>query len=282
MRNLNLTGTPTSVKEIVTDLISEIDSINETFILGFYLVGSIPLGDFHSNKSDIDFVAICNELPNKGMTEKLRKIHIKLGKKRQKPDLSGCYCTLEGLTNASIKDIRALSFHEKKMRFGYLDMAPVTLYEVKNYSYTVLGTQASELPIEITATTLNEFMHRNINEYWKKWFQDHSSFMKRRLILYLFPRFTEWGVLGVARQLLTLKENKISSKREAGEYSLTMLPKEFHSIVNEAISIRNDNRTYPFVMSYAIRPSFKRTKETLRCMNFIIGEFNTIFAMKNV
>ena len=81
-------------------------------------------------------------------------------------------------------------------------------------------------------------------------------------------------MLGVARQLYTLQTGKIASKTEAGIFCLQQLPERFHPILKEAIKIRKDNRVYPFVKSYAIKPSLSRLTQTIDCVNYIISAFN--------
>ena len=106
---------------------------------------------------------------------------------------------------------------------------------------------------------------------------DHSSWIKKKSLLYLLPRLTEWSLLGVGRQLYTLEKNKIVSKLTAGQYCLQTFPEEYHPIIREAIAIRQDNRRYPFVGSYAIRPSVRRMDQTLECMHYTISRFNELW-----
>lgn len=106
---------------------------------------------------------------------------------------------------------------------------------------------------------------------------DSTTFFHRKILLLVFPRLTEWAVLGVARQLYTLQTGKIASKTDAGYYCLQQLPGKFHPAIKEAITIRKDNRTYPFVKTYAVKPSFKRLKQTIECVNNMITLFNKVY-----
>ena len=47
---------PPPADKIIARFIDEICSIQPGFIEGIYLTGSLPLNDFYSNKSDIDFL----------------------------------------------------------------------------------------------------------------------------------------------------------------------------------------------------------------------------------
>ncbi len=274
MINVNLNNIPEPANRIINDLVKGIDLIAPDLIRGIYITGSIPLQDFHPEKSDIDFVITCDNLPNETTASKLKQLHQQIQKRYPKPDLSGYYVTTESLHTKEISAIKILSWHEGSMRFQNFEMTAVSLYELKTNAVTMFGKNANELTINIDANVLNDFMHQNINDYWQKWITQHSNWFQRKIILFLFPRFTEWAVLGVARQLCTLQTGKIASKIEAGNYCLKKIPAEFHAVVIKAIQIRKDKRTYPVVKSYAIRPSFRRLRETIDCVNFVIGEFN--------
>lgn len=277
MRKLNDHTVPEPARAIIAELIKAIDIVMPDLLEGFYLTGSIPLNDFYPNKSDIDFTTICKRIPNRKEFELLKEIHLKLNKKHLKPDLSGSYITIANLTTNIDKVSEVVTFHEGKMKYDTFEMIPITLLQLKNYCITIFGTNATELPISITEDEVNKFMYQNINDYWETWLKQHSSILNRWIFLFFFPRFTEWSVLGVARQLYTLQSGEIVSKRKAGEFCLEFLPKEHHAIIKQALEIRKDERTYPFVRTYAIRPSLKRTRETLRCTEYIISLFNKAY-----
>ena len=268
---------PSPADRILPGFVSKISNIQPNFIDGVYLTGSIPMNDFYSNKSDIDFLVFCKELPNKKIASLLKHIHKEIEKEFHKPDLSGCYLASDSIQTDHPENIKVLSYHESSMCYETFQMAPISLSELKSNAFTVLGMKAETLPVIIKPIVLNNFLYENINSYWRKWIKQHSSFFNRKIILLIFPRFTEWVILGVARQLCTLQTGKIVSKTEAGNYCLAHIPAEFHPIIQEAIKIRKDNRTYPFVKSYAIKPSFKRLSQTIECANYIIALFNKIY-----
>lgn len=269
---------PMPANEIVSEFVNKIYSIEPNFVYGIYLTGSIPLNDFYFNKSDIDFLVLCRKLPDLKIARQLLYIHKRIEKQYSKPDLSGSYLSFDSIQTDKPENIAILSFHEGAMRYGTFEMAPISLSELKLNAITILGPKAETLPINIKVSYVNNFLLHNINSYWAKWIKQHSSFFNRKILLLFFPRFTEWSILGVARQLCTLQTGKIVSKTEAGFYCLQQLPSHFHPIIKEAIKIRKDNRTYPFVKSYAIKPSFKRLNQTIGCVNYIIKLFNKTYS----
>jgi len=267
---------PDLVDRIVAEFVEKLQDIKPDFVEGFYLTGSIPMNDFHPNKSDIDFLVFCKHQPDAKTVLQLQNIHKAIQSRYPLPRLSGSYFTYASIQTSDPETASILSY-EKSMHYETFAMAPITLSELKTHAITVIGTLANTLTINIKPDKLNDFLFKNINSYWVKWIKQHSSFYNRKIILLMFPRFTEWAVLGVARQLCTLQTGKIVSKSEAGYYCLKHLPDEFHPIITEAIQIRNDKRIYPFVESYAISPSFKRTSQTISCVTFIISTFNKTY-----
>ena len=277
---MNLDKIPQPAGQIISDFVSRLSSLKPGIIDGIYIIGSLPLDDFYSTKSDIDFLVLCRDLPNENLALQLKHIHEGMERKFQKPDLSGIYFSSDTISAEYPEKSKVLSYHEKKMSFQAFEMAPVSLSELKSHAWTILGPQANTLIINVSKQRLNEFLYENINSYWKKWIRLHSSLFQRKIFLLSFPRFTEWSVLGVARQFYTLQTGKIGSKTEAGYYCLEHLPEKFHKIIEEAISIRQDNRTYPVVGSYGVKPSFRRAKETVDVVNYIIELVNRNYNKK--
>lgn len=273
---------PSPVDKIVKQFAEKICSIQPDFVEGIYLTGSLPLNDFYSNKSDIDFLVLCKEFPNEKMALQLKHIHKTIEKQYPKPDLSGCYLTFKNIQTDRPEKEKVLSYHEKKMRYQDFEMAPISLSELKTNAFTIIGPQANSIPINISRQKLNEFLYENINTYWTRWIKRHSSIFHSKIILLAFPRFTEWSVLGIARQYYTLQTGKITSKTDAGHYCQKHLPEKFHPIIKEAIQIRKDTSTYPFVKSYTIRPSYKRMMKTIECINYLIAAFNKVYQEKKL
>lgn len=145
-----------------------------------------------------------------------------------------------------------------------------SLFELKFFSYCAYGQPVEELSINVQFEDVIKELHNNINSYWATWVQKHVAFGFNRLLLILFPRLTEWGVLGVARQLYTLHTGSVASKLLAGTYYLQKLPFEFKDILTTAIKTRCQNKT-------DIKPSLKRANTTLKCMTWFITAFNKTY-----
>ena len=273
MKFLNAIQIPKTVERILNTMIEEIAKIRPDFIEGFYLTGSIPLNDFHPDKSDIDFIILCKYFPEQNLFEQLKKLHGKIQQEYKRPKLSGFYLTKECLRMHNELAIKVPSVFEGNMNFSDWGngLTLVALKELKTTALTLFGTPADALTIEIKDEELNRVLFENINSYWRNWVNKHSSFHYRYLFLFSLPWLTEWSVLGVARQLYTLQTGKITSKLNAGYYALKVLPDKYHQIIQQAIEIRkSDNKLL------SVGPSIKRAEQTIECVNFIIEKFNIL------
>lgn len=271
----NETDIPDQVRLVMQHLISGIVKIKVGMVRGVYLTGSIPLNDYHPGKSDIDFVILCDELPNDVLQKRLEKLHKKTESK-YKTNLGGSFINHEALNISNQQSNLIVSYHESKMMLRHFEMAAITLYELKTTAIRMGGTEMDSLPIQISLKDVHQFLLQNINSYWKNWCDRHSTMFNKKLALIFLPGLTEWVILGLARQLYTLHTGKICSKTEAGYYCLKHLPSKYQPVIQAAIQIRNDNKKHRLVLkqSYVINPSLKRCNETLETAYFIIDKFN--------
>lgn len=243
---------------------------------GLYLTGSITQQDFHPSKSDVDFVVLCREFPSDKLQKQIVKIHKAIEKRFHRTTLNGWYITNASLAFDPRSNVPALLYEKGKLCYDPFGISPMTLYELSTNGYCIFGTRSNELSINVSQRDVVDFLFRNINSYWTNWIDRHSKWPTGKLLLVLFPRFTEWVILGIARQYFTLKTGTVASKTKAGHYALQDLPKEYHEIIGKAIHIRNEDhiRELTFKNSYSINPSFKRYYKTIECARFIIRQFN--------
>lgn len=267
---------PAIVDKMVKELIAGIAHIKKDLLTGFYLTGSIPLQDYHPGKSDIDFLVVGKELPDDKGRLQLQAIHQRIEQGYKNSHLSGTYLTTTGLDNRNVHNFRTLTYHKGTLSEDVFGMAPITLYELKTTAITITGMPVQQLPIAIGIDDVNRFLYSNINTYWKTWVNKHAKLHRRGLLLVLLPRLTEWVILGVARQLYTLRTGQIASKTAAGYYCLEHLPANYHWVMQQAIKIRTTKEKHLLELpsSYYVQPSIKRAAQTLDCAYYIIDLFN--------
>ena len=267
---------PATVQIIMDDFLSALKQVQSLTINGLYLTGSVALNDYHLGKSDIDFVVLCEQLPTIDTQHQLKNIHNTIERKYEHSNLSGIYITMVSLDSGVAVKTKVISYYERRIEEIFFKMAEITLLELKETAITLFGIPANKLPIQVDIAVVNNFLSQNINTYWKEWMRKPWYTNPKAGLLIMFPRLSEWLVLGVARQLYTLRTARIISKTGAGYYCLEQLPVVYHPIIKAAVATRLENKRHLLALkdSYYIKPSLKRWKDTIACADFIIDLFN--------
>lgn len=270
MELLNLGKLPHPVNEMLTFYFDALPYTGSKFLRGFYLTGSVPLLDFHNKKSDVDFVAVMKQPPDKRMLEQLEEIHEDMAG-RFKPHFSGYYLTEMQLQMPHVINTDCpASLDGKFVRKADFELSRIKLYELKHASLRIAGPDVEELGIRVRVEEVRRQLYENINSYWAGWIDSHSFPMPKSLLLLCVPRLTEWGILGVARQLYTLQTGSIVSKADAGFNIMHHLPENHRRAVKQAVAIRQKNKT-------EFRFSIRRYRRTIKAMKYIVDEFNILY-----
>ncbi|MOA29269.1 hypothetical protein D3C78_1502730 [compost metagenome] len=141
---------------------------------------------------------------------------------------------------------------------GYFEMNLVTWYELKQFGIAIIGPNAQDLDFTVHWEHLITKMHENLNSYWKKWLSKSTFYIRGTDI--------EWGVLGVTRLFYTFREHGITTKAQAGDYALQVVPKQFHKILEESIHIRRQKKGSLY------RSIIKRKHDANQYMKYIMDE----------
>jgi len=259
------------INEIIDLYLNEVQRLHPNLIKGFYIYGSISMGDYSLELSDIDFIAFSDERLSKTNIDYLNQIHQKVEGKYKKPNLNGIYITWDDLGKLS-EDVAPFPYYSdgRMHECGYFELNLVTWYELKQFGIHIIGPSAIELDFTVDWDLLIANMYENLNTYWKNWIKKSSCWRSiYSYLLYLRVKEIEWGVLGITRLYYTFRENKITTKVRAGTYALNVVPTQFHKIINESINARQN------VSKSLYRSTIKRKQEAISYMNYIMNEINT-------
>ncbi|MCR8656637.1 aminoglycoside adenylyltransferase domain-containing protein [Paenibacillus endoradicis] len=256
--------------EIIDLYLHEIQQLNFNLINGFYIYGSISMGDYSLELSDIDFIAISDERLSKSDIERCNQIHRKIESKYKKPNLNGIYITWNDLGKLP-EEVEPFPYYSDghMHECGYFEMNLVTWYELKHFGINVIGPATKELDFSVDWELLITKMHENLNTYWNNWIKKSSDWRSLySYLLYFRVSEIEWGVLGITRLYYTFREQKITTKVRAGEYALNVVPIQFHKIINESIHTRRS------ISKSLYRSNIRRKHEAINYMNYIMNEIN--------
>ncbi|CAN7400862.1 aminoglycoside adenylyltransferase domain-containing protein [Rossellomorea sp. LjRoot5] len=240
----------TNVPKIVHSVLDEYIRLFNTYLPetleGLYLHGSVALGAFVNDSSDIDFITVTNRRLTTEDSDALNRIHTTLQQTFQKPEMDGVYILKEdiGKMDPSCKDDTEMYayYNNGELNFGeYFNFNPITWYLVKHKEIRVVGPEISSSFSGPSAEELCQYVLQNMNTYWAGRLHsiEESVDEVKHYPTAMIDAEIEWSVLGVLRQYYTLKEASIISKQDAGQYGLQELPREWHSLIREAMNIRS-------------------------------------------
>jgi hypothetical protein len=151
----------------------------------------------------------------------------------------------------------------------------IDAYQLKKYGIRIKGPKVEDFDYSVDWKILIHNMQENITTYWFNWVTSCRKFPSTKYIgSFVSLKMIEWGVLGVSRLYYTFKEGDMTSKLGAGQYALKTVPQRWHKIIHESMRRRQNNKK-----SY-YKSIFKRRKDTLDYIGFIIQESNSLFNKK--
>ncbi|MBC5638796.1 DUF4111 domain-containing protein [Ornithinibacillus sp. BX22] len=175
-------------------------------------------------------------------------------------------------TNSSDFNRKYHFYNSEKLSFGdfYFNFNPVTWWMLKNNGINILGPDPKDFEFDIQPQQLVSYVLKNMNAYWANRIKTAENSINDLVAMPTnqIDYEIEWTVLGLLRQFFTLKEYDIVSKLDAGEYGLTQIPYEWHSIIEEAMNIRKGIKASIF------RSDWERIDKTIRFSKYLITHCN--------
>ena len=260
---------PASIQPALDEFVARLQAIFGDSLIGVYLTGSLALGAYYVDKSDIDCTVLLTDAPDEERQQALREIHRELQRQYPKARLEVQYITPDELGKSPDQINPILSFHDKRLGRSYLDVNPVTWIVLREQGICLSGRSIKELGIDTTTAELLTYVRANVDSYWRPWLARASRFSRPLGWIALGDWAVEWGVAGISRMLFTLTQEDIASKDDALRFMLDAAPGEYHDILEEALRVRTGHggRRYNSV--------FRRRREMLSFMGYAISHFDT-------
>ncbi|TDU87285.1 nucleotidyltransferase-like protein [Kribbella voronezhensis] len=224
---------PGDVESVTSQYLQLIDKALPDHVVGLYLTGSVPLGDFRPGRSDIDGVVVLAE-PLKDV-EAVREVHARLP---AKPSFDVTYLTAAEL--ASPPDPRqpvafSLDGIFKQDPSGG-PVGPVLWSEMARQSLAVRRTPG--LVVHDDHQALVDFTRANLTSYWQPTYDQLEAAVADRPDDAVMPDWAlPWVVLGVPRLHALLATGNIVSKTAAGEHALVAFP-DWTGLISRCLSHR--------------------------------------------
>ncbi|PGZ09861.1 nucleotidyltransferase [Bacillus cereus] len=224
---------PAEVKQLMGQYIAELKEIFlDEKIVGVYIYGSIALGAFHIETSDVDFVTVISDSVNEAEKQQLVELHKKLSSSTLGKRMDGMYIPLADLGKYNDEMNEYVYCAEGKADIGYWDINAVTWWTLKNQGITVIGKEAEDLPFQIKWDDVVNTMKYNVEHYWSE--------KVNRPYLFFIEEWVESAVVTMGRILYTLDHKTIVSKDRGLQYLLERSVKEWESLLKEVERMRHN------------------------------------------
>jgi predicted nucleotidyltransferase len=220
-------NTPKFVREVLSETLSGVHSVLQDNLKGIYLYGSLAMGCFNPESSDIDVILVAKKRLSKeqrkkvigylkGVCSKNRRIELSIVcedvvQNPQYPIMVDLHFEYWGDIFENEKDNEILS----------------NLYTTKKRGFCVWGMPISDVFSEIPA----QYHLRSVIEDLR-----HTrKYLHKSPELVGYDPAVYW-ILGSCRILAFIREEKVLSKLEGGQWGSATLPKKYHDLVKQALS----------------------------------------------
>lgn len=228
---------PLAVRELAEAYVEGLEKNLPGQIVGVYLHGSAALGAFDA-QSDVDFLVILNRKLTCEELVQLTDLHGELTDVYPFIIMEGSYVTNEDLGHS----VSAPYFDGFMMTpAGNGVVNPIMWRFIKEHGICLKGRPPEELAFHISDTELVDYVYQTMNTYWRqrvKRMAKAATQANSFALPFDLDFEIEWTVLGILRQVYTLKKHRMTSKLGAGQYGIDTLPEAYHPIIEEAIRIR--------------------------------------------
>jgi hypothetical protein len=241
---------PAEAGRSVELFLATVDDLAPGLVSGFYLVGSVALGDFRargagrgrlSTASDIDFVAVTDLRPAPGSREMhaLAQAHARTVARFPRPHFDGAVLTRADLA-AGPDGCPAVPCAQES-RFtpaGRYGINPVTFCELAWHGIALRGPQPAEAGLWADRSALRAYTRDNLRSYWRPWWQRNRQLRPLPLAIGLTPWFPVWAVLGVSRLHHLLATGTMTSKSGGGRHARKAFGPRWQPVIAESLYLR--------------------------------------------
>lgn len=219
------------VNELIARILSSLQSILGKKLVGFYLCGSLVIGDFDLRVSDIDLTAALTSNIDEQEFAALQQMHNDLARKYKEWDnrIEVCYLSLAALNSVRSRTSQIANispgepFHMRESSKEWLS----DWYLLRERGVTLYGPPPQEI---IEPISHDEFM-QTIKAHaraWGEWVQDMRT-----------HKGQAYAILTMCRALYTWRNGEQVSKRQAALWAQQELP-QWSQLIRNALQWREE------------------------------------------
>ena len=214
------------VNEIIERILSSLQSILGKKLVGFYLYGSLVIGDFDPHVSDIDLVAaLASDIDEQEFAE-LQEMHNDLTRQHTEWDnrIEVCYISLAALNSVRSRTSQIANispgepFHMRESSKEWLS----DWYLVRERGVTLFGPPPHEIIEPISHDEFIQTVKDNARA-WGEWVLDMHT-----------RKDQAYAILTMCRALYTWRNGDQVSKKQAALWAQEQLP-EWSQLIRNAL-----------------------------------------------
>jgi Domain of unknown function (DUF4111) len=214
---------------ILSELLDQVQVVLEKEFVGFYLHGSLALGDFDMASSDIDFAIVTEHLLEPETISKLETMHKNLLGIFPKTAamLEGAYIPSSMIRHHDIHAPAIPHVHGESFYLAQLESHWILNRAILRESgVTLTGPKPGSLIDPISLEDRQHAVRDFLQDWWQPMLTDHSRLGDIEYRIY--------AIQTMARALCTLETGELRSKPGAIRWALENLPVKWHETICSA------------------------------------------------
>ena len=237
MADAELTSYP-DVNAILRLLLDGVRAILRDQLVGLYLYGSLSLGDFDPDSSDVDFLAVTAGDLADPVLDALRDLHERIAASglRYATKLEGSYIPRDALRRYDPGRAEHPTIGID-WDFGIAQHGSNWIAEreiVRTHGVTVWGPSPATLIDPVPPADLKAAVCESLRDFWSA--QLHGpDWLKQR-------DYQAFAILTMCRALYTLYEGKVASKPTAAAWARRMLDPRWEPLIDRALNWRRQHQ----------------------------------------
>lgn len=218
------------VNKLLDEFVSNVNSILKEKLVSIYILGSLAVGDFNLNSSDIDFLVITKTNIKKEIINYLRNMHYEIVENNPMwgDRLEGSYISKDKLKEFQSPENPRPYIHNgqlKLLRYG--NEWIIEKYVLKEHGIIIKGEDLRSEIKCIKQKDLKRATLKILYNWWKPMINNKSKLYN--------DEYQAYAVLSMCRVIYTLHHGTVVSKPTAAQWVKRELSEEWNLLINYAL-----------------------------------------------
>jgi hypothetical protein len=215
---------------VLARLLQDVKAILCDYFIGLYLYGSLALGDFNPNRSDIDFLVVTTRKLPKKIIPLLERMHSNIQNSGLKwaGKLEGAYLTKNTILRYKPDSKKLHPEFEGKFYFSqHQSNDIINLHVIREHGVALAGPHPKKLIKPISPSRLKQATRDILVRWWAPMITNQERMLSG-------PGYPAYCVHTMCRILYTLEYGAIVSKPHAVKWALDKLDERWLSLIEQA------------------------------------------------